>query len=167
MASFAAMAGLGAWLTWAKARRLASLLASSPAASAMTPAEAAACGHLHAPPAEILSGAATPRAWIATVVAAGSRPCSGAIILLVFALAQGMFFAGVLGVLAMAVGTALTTAALAALAVFFKQAALRLASGRGRAGLILVAAGETIVAAFICAIGAALALGFWAMAGLS
>ena len=51
------------------------------------------------------------------VFAAGVRPCSGAIIVLVFALAQGVFAAGVAAAFAMALGTALTTARLAALAV--------------------------------------------------
>lgn len=159
IASFAAMAALGAWLLLVKSRRLAALIDPQPASLSQADED---CGHMHAPPPEILAGAVSARAWIATVIAAGSRPCSGAVILLVFALAQSMFFVGVIGVVAMALGTALTTSALASLSVFFKQAALKLASGRGRLGLYAVAAGEVLVAALIFIAGSALALGFWA-----
>ena len=54
----------------------------------------------------------TQSASVATVIAAGLRPCSGAILVLVFTLSQNMFAAGVAAVLAMSAGTALTTGAL-------------------------------------------------------
>ncbi|WP_342360644.1 nickel/cobalt transporter [Terrarubrum flagellatum] len=158
IASFAAMAALGAWLLWTKSRRFA--LLAAPAGSVAIDGED--CGHMHAPPPEILDGATSWRGWLATVFAAGLRPCSGAIILLVFALSQKMFGAGLIGVVAMSLGTALTTSALATLSVFFKQAALKFASGRGRTGLYIVASGEVFVAALILIAGAALALGLWA-----
>ncbi len=159
--AFAAMAALGAWLLWTKSRRLAMLLSPSP----IYDANGQVCGHMHAPPPEILSGAASWRAWIAIVIAAGARPCSGAIILLVFALAQGLFGAGVVGVIAMGLGTALTTSALAALAVFFKQTAVRYASGGGRGALLFIAIGETLAGALILVFGAAFVLGLWANGG--
>lgn len=65
-------------------------------------------------------------AWSA-IVAVGVRPCSGAIIILVFALAQGLFIAGVAATLVMAVGTGLTVAVLATLAVSARGLAVRLA----------------------------------------
>ncbi|WP_458339251.1 HoxN/HupN/NixA family nickel/cobalt transporter, partial [Bordetella pertussis] len=49
-------------------------------------------------------------------LAVGLRPCSGALIVLVFALAQGFFLAGVVATLAMGLGTGLTVATLVALA---------------------------------------------------
>ncbi|MGT2481373.1 hypothetical protein ACU4GR_26810 [Methylobacterium oryzae CBMB20] len=55
-------------------------------------------------------------------------------LVLVFAVAQGVPWAGVTAVLAMALGTALTTTALACLAVFAKRTALR-ARRRERAGV--------------------------------
>ncbi len=78
--------------------------------------------HAHA------SKAAPPiaRAWSA-VTAVGIRPCSGAIIILVFALSQGLFLAGVAATFVMALGTGLTVASLAALAVSARGAAVRLA----------------------------------------
>jgi len=65
-------------------------------------------------------------AWSA-ILAVGIRPCTGAIIILVFALAQGLFLVGVASTFVMALGTGLTVAVLAGLAVSAKGLALRLA----------------------------------------
>ena len=62
----------------------------------------------------------------------------------------------------MALGTALTTGALAALAVFFKFAALRLAGGGSLTGVRIIAGLEVLAAAFVAVLGAALLFGFWA-----
>ena len=43
----------------------------------------------------------------------GLRPCSGAILVLVFALAQGLFWAGVVATFVMGLGTAIMVAAIA------------------------------------------------------
>ena len=76
------------------------------------------------------------------MVAAGIRPCAGAIIVLVFALSQGLFAAGIAATFAMAVGTALTTSAIAAIAVFAKALAVRAAQGRGAYGARVIAGVE-------------------------
>jgi ABC-type nickel/cobalt efflux system permease component RcnA len=87
------------------------------------------CAH-HADPATLdrhgWSGA------LAAVLSVGLRPCSGALVVLVFALAQGIFWAGVASTFLMALGTAVTVAILAGLAVGAKDVALRLAGGDGR-----------------------------------
>jgi ABC-type nickel/cobalt efflux system permease component RcnA len=95
----------------------------------------------------------------ATVVAAGLRPCSGAILILVFAMAQGIFYAGILATIAMSLGTALTTGALAALAVLAKGTALRLTSADSQRGVIVLRALETTAAVLVCALGVGLLLG--------
>ena len=87
------------------------------------------CGHLHAPDPRTLGAGFSWRAALTTVAAAGARPCSGALLILVFALAQGLFFVGVAAVVAVSLGTALTTGALACLAVFAKGLAVRFARG--------------------------------------
>ena len=71
-----------------------------------------------------------------TTLAAGARPCSGAILVLVFALAQGIFSAGIFAVLAMSLGTAITTAALASTAVFAKNTAVKYATPGSRRSLM-------------------------------
>ena len=75
---------------------------------------AAGCGHVHLPPPEAIDSIARWREAAGVVLAAGIRPCAGAIVVLVFALSQGVFAAGIAATFAMALGTALTTGALAA-----------------------------------------------------
>ena len=82
----------------------------------------------------------------AAVAAVGIRPWSGAIILLVFALAQGLFLAGVAATFVMALGTGITVAVLASLAVGARDFAARLGDiGGGRGAL--VARGIEVLAA--------------------
>ena len=115
------------------------------------------CGHVHMPDPRTLSGARFDRKAAAlTILTAGARPCSGAILVLVFAISQGVFLAGVAATLAMSLGTALTTGALATVTVFFKDFAVKLAgigTGRGAvAGLIV----EVVAAACVLAFGTVL-----------
>ncbi|MBW0005094.1 MAG: nickel/cobalt transporter [Hyphomicrobiales bacterium] len=86
------------------------------------------------------------------VLAAGSRPCSGAIIILVFALSQGILGAGIAAVFAMASGVAITVSTLAILSVFAKQAAQRFAGREGRYALA-GASLELLAAAFVALLG--------------
>ncbi len=72
-----------------------------------------------------------------------------------------MFAVGIAATFAMALGTALTTGAIAALAVFAKALALRIAGGRGAAGAVAVAAIELLAAAFVLVLGASLLFGLW------
>ncbi|CAB3688209.1 hypothetical protein LMG26685_04643 [Achromobacter mucicolens] len=92
------------------------------------------CGHAHVPAPEQVAGPLNwRRAWSA-ILAVGLRPCSGALIVLVFALSQGFFLAGVASALAMGLGTGLTVAALACLAVAAGGAATRLGGRLSSAG---------------------------------
>ena len=114
------------------------------------------CGHMHMPDPAELNGPFSWRAAAGTVIAAGARPCSGAILVLVFAMAQGLFAAGIAAALAMAIGTAVTTGALAWVAVFAKSTAMRLAAGEN-SRLGLVARGFEFAAALaVLAFGVAL-----------
>jgi ABC-type nickel/cobalt efflux system permease component RcnA len=162
-AGFAAVAGLGAALLWRKAGKALGVwaLARDPAAAP----DAAACDHVHLPPPDALARLTRRREMAGVVLAAGIRPCAGALVVLVFTLSQGLFAAGIAATLAMALGTALTTGALAALAVFFKEAALKVAGGRGAGGAVLAAGLELLAAAFILALGLALLAGLWSGAG--
>lgn len=57
------------------------------------------------------------REKLGVVLAVGLRPCSGALVVMVFALSQGVLLAGVVSVLLMGLGTAITVAVLASLAM--------------------------------------------------
>ena len=74
-------------------------------------------------------------AWSA-IVAVGVRPCTGAIIVLTFAFLNGLYVAGIFSTFAMSIGTGITVASLALLAVAAKKTALRVASLQDRAGTI-------------------------------
>ena len=130
---------------------------AGPPGGGATPIDA--CGHVHAPDAAELNGAFSWRAAAGAVIAAGARPCSGAILVLVFAMSQGLFAAGVAATFAMALGTAVTTGALAWTAVFAKSAAMRLAAGEN-SRLLLVARGFEFAAALaVLVFGVALIIG--------
>ena len=117
------------------------------------------CGHMHAPDPTQLNGPFSWRDATGAVIAAGARPCSGAILVLVFAMAQGLFAAGVAATFAIAIGTAATTGALAWVAVFAKSTAMRLAAGEN-SRLALVAKGFEFAAALaVLAFGLALIFG--------
>jgi nickel/cobalt exporter len=189
LASYGGIVALGLALVWRKGRALLAAPRPAPEASSLVLAGVGAgfapalpatsrfsvddgstahvhgpdCGHVHMPDPSALSAARFD--WKAagiTVLTAGARPCSGAILVLVFSLAQGIFLAGVAATFAMSLGTALTTGALATAAVFAKDVAVRLsgiASGRavvvGR--LVELVAGACVLAFGIGLLGAALA----------
>ena len=70
-------------------------------------------------------------ARFALAFAVGIRPCTGAILVLVFAIGQGLWWAGVFSTFAMALGTAITVSALATMAVGSRELAKRLAGSGG------------------------------------
>ena len=153
--SFALVAALGAAVTWRKAGRLASLAAGAPAPEACAPG----CGHSSLADANAVERLATWRERAGVVLAAGSRPCFGAVTILTLSASQGIFGAGIAATLAMALGTALTTGALASLAVFAKGLALRLAGGRATGGALAVGGLELTAAAFVLVLGVAMLSG--------
>jgi len=123
---------------------------------------ASAWGHAHAPEPDELAG---PGGWwrgLSAIVAVGARPCSGAIIVLVFALAQGLFWAGVVATFVMGVGTAITVAAIATIAVGAKAWAARFAETRSGYGMLAMRGIEVGAAVVIIAFGSLLLAGFMA-----
>ncbi len=116
------------------------------------------CGH-HVPLDIVQAEGFRWRDTLPVILAAGSRPCSGAILILVFALSQGLLAAGLAAVFAMAAGVAITVSALAILSVFAKRAAQRFAGGEGRFRLA-GAAIELMAAAFVAILGFGLMSGF-------
>ena len=93
-------------------------------------ADGSCCSHAHMPDPSQLQGPWSWRQAFAIAFAVGIRPCTGAILVLVFAIGQGLLWAGVFATFAMAVGTAITVSLLAALAVGSRELAMRLGGGR-------------------------------------
>ncbi len=120
------------------------------------------CGHSHGPVPSELAGAGGWRRGFGAIFAVGLRPCSGAILVLVFALAQGMFWAGIAATFVMGLGTAITVATIAVIAVSAKDLARRL-SGASEGGGVLVMRGlEFGAAGLVLLFGVGLLFGYLA-----
>ncbi len=167
-ASYALVALVGLWLLWSAVRGGHSHAQAHGTGhdgahdTAHSDAASASCGHapLPGPQAADRSGAGNSLAKAAgLVLAVGIRPCSGAVLVLLFALAHGVFFAGVAATFAMSLGTAVTVAVLALLTLYSKRLALAAVGANSRwveatyRGFGLLGAGLLIL------LGAAL---FWA-----
>jgi nickel/cobalt exporter len=110
------------------------------------------CGHAHMPDPKSLSGDLTlKQAWSA-VVAVGLRPCSGAVIVLSFALLHNLYLGGILSVFAMSIGTAITVSILATLAVTAKNTAVRFANS-DRAAMRIGSTIEVLGAILVIVLG--------------
>jgi ABC-type nickel/cobalt efflux system permease component RcnA len=109
----------------------------------------ACCGHAHMPDPKALEGDLSWSKALAIAFSVGIRPCTGAILVLVFALSQGLVWAGVFATFAMALGTAITVSVLAALAVGSRELAVKLGGGDSKwaTGVATAAglAGSTLV----------------------
>jgi ABC-type nickel/cobalt efflux system permease component RcnA len=79
---------------------------------------------------------------------------------LVFALAQGMFWTGVAATLLMGLGTAITVATIATVAVSAKGLAARIVGHRDGGGVLLMRGLEFAAAALLLLFGAGLLLGY-------
>jgi nickel/cobalt exporter len=106
---------------------------------------------------------AGPGGWqrgLGAVFTIGIRPCSGAILVLVFALAQGLFWAGIAATFVMGLGTAITVATIAIIAVSAKGLARRIAAGREGRGALLMRGLEFGAAGLVLLFGVGLLLGY-------
>jgi ABC-type nickel/cobalt efflux system permease component RcnA len=118
------------------------------------------CGHAHGPDPIELDGPGGWRRGLTAIFTVGIRPCSGAILVLVFALAQGLFWAGIAATFVMGLGTAITVATIAVLAVSAKDLARRL-SGASESGVGLIMRGiEFGAAGLVLLFGLGLLLGY-------
>jgi nickel/cobalt exporter len=122
--------------------------------------EAHAWGHAHSPEPQDLTGKHWFRRGLAAIIAVGLRPCSGAIIVLVFALAQGLFWIGVASTFVMGIGTAITVTAIATIAVAARRFAGRIANAKPGAGMLILRGVETGAAVLIILFGVALLTGY-------
>ncbi len=118
------------------------------------------CGHSHGPEPAELAGPGGWRRGLGAVLTVGIRPCSGAILVLVFALAQGLFWAGVAATFMMGLGTFITVAAIASIAVSAKGLAKRLSAGQAGGGALVMRGIEFGAAGLVLLFGIGLLLGY-------
>jgi len=127
--SYALVGVLGGLLCWRAIKKLRALL-RKPTFKAFTAHHVhdahCGCGHQHLPTQEQLQGTDDWRARLMIILSMGMRPCSGAIIVLLFSKVIGVFSWGVVSALAMAAGTSLTITSLALLVHSFRQLAVKL-----------------------------------------
>lgn len=181
MGSYALIAAIGARLLWVKGRALLAAVgerfsrAAAPVGAAVTGAATTHdydyhhqdgacenCGHAHGPEPKDLAGTGGWSRGLAAIVAVGLRPCSGAILVLVFSLAQGLFWAGVASTFAMGLGTAITVSVIATFALLAKGLAVRFASTRSGFGTMALGALEVFGALLVLGFGLALFAGYLA-----
>jgi nickel/cobalt transporter (NicO) family protein len=118
------------------------------------------CGHSHGPEPSELAGPGGWRRGFGAIFAVGIRPCSGAILVLVFALAQGLFWAGIAATFVMGLGTAITVAAIAVIAVSAKDLARRLSAGTEGGGTLVMRGVEFGAAGLVLLFGVGLLFGY-------
>lgn len=93
------------------------------------------CGHAHLPTPQQMSGNLSVKTQLLVVVSMGLRPCSGAIMMLLFAKVIGVYGWGVISAAVMALGTALTISAIGLLVQQARTVAQRLAQPGVTAGM--------------------------------
>lgn len=112
------------------------------------------CGHVHMPEPSALGGERFDwKGAGSAILAIGMRPCSGALIVLSFALLNGLVWGGIASVFAMAIGTAITVSVLAIIAVSAKGLAVRLAGRDSGRGIVIGHAIEIIGALVVLLMG--------------
>jgi nickel/cobalt transporter (NicO) family protein len=182
IASYALIAAFGAGLVWTKGGGFMRALRTQPA-----PAMAVAhhhhddhghhhhhhhdhddhvhdehCDHSHGPTPDQLAGPGGWQRGLGAIFAVGLRPCSGAILVLVFALAQGLFWAGIAATFVMGLGTAITVATIAIVAVSARGLAQRLSAGRDGGGTLIMRGIEFGAAGLVLLFGLGLLFGYLA-----
>jgi ABC-type nickel/cobalt efflux system permease component RcnA len=181
IASYALIAAFGARLVWAKGGAfIRALQASGPVPAIAVVAHHhhdhghhrhghdhdhahdGHCGHSHGPEPGELAGPGGWRRGLAAIFAVGLRPCSGAILVLVFALAQGLFWAGIAATFLMGLGTAITVAAIAVVAVSARSVAQRLSGAREGGGALIMRGIEFGAAGLVLLFGLGLLFGYLA-----
>lgn len=127
--SYALVGVLGGLLCWRALKKLRALL-QKPVFKTFTPHhlhdEHCGCGHQHLPTHAQLQQGDDWRTRLMVILSMGMRPCSGAIMVLLFSKVIGVFGWGVMSALAMAAGTSLTISSLALLVHSFRQLAIKL-----------------------------------------
>lgn len=88
------------------------------------------CGHQHLPTDQQLQAGSDWRTQATIVLAMGLRPCSGAIMVLLFSKVIGVYVWGVLSALMMALGTSITVSLIGLLVFYSRAVAVKLSAKR-------------------------------------
>ncbi|GIT92032.1 nickel/cobalt efflux system [Jannaschia pagri] len=152
-ASYAAIAAIGGVFAYRGAKGL--WRVTQP-----VPQTTCGCGHAHGPSAEEVARLTGWRDAVPLVLSVAIRPCTGAIFLLVIAWQLDLALAGIVGVAAMGLGTAILTSGVAVSSVAARGLALLSSGGTGQLSLVApalqIAAGVVIAVISLSLLRAAL-----------
>ena len=129
--STAMIALVGLWLAWRGARMLRAEAARHHHDHHHHHHDGCGCGHAHGPTPAQVARTRTLRDGLLVVAGIAARPCTGALFLLILTWRMGIFGIGMLGTLAMGLGTALVTVAVAGLAVWARRGSVALFPATG------------------------------------
>lgn len=115
------------------------------------------CGHAHGPTISQVAEVSSLRDAAVLVAGIAMRPCSGALFLLILTWKMGIAAAGIAGVFAMGLGTALVTNCVALMAVWAREGALASLPGAGLARAVPVF--ELATGALVALVSAQLLIG--------
>jgi nickel/cobalt transporter (NicO) family protein len=157
--SYGAILVLGLWLVWRGARKM---MQHSRAVMVQGHDHSDAhghapdhvhdehCGHAHGPSLDDAEKVTGFRDAIGLIAGIAMRPCTGALFLLILTWQMDIFAAGVAGVMAMGIGTASVTVAVAVMAVWAREGALAsLPGARIAAALPVMELGAGLVVAAV------------------
>lgn len=157
-ASYLLLAGMGAFLAYRAARGFVAELRQDRDHDHHHHAHDCGCGCAHAPSAPEIAKATDFRTSAGLVLSIGLRPCSGAVLVLIFAYAAKIAWAGMLAVAAMSTGTALAVALLALIAVKARDWAGNLAAGHRHGASVAAALVGFCGGALVALLGVSLML---------
>lgn len=132
--SYLLVMALGLWVGWRALRALRAALKPVPKMQIHTIRphhqhdENCGCGHAHLPSAAQMEQAVSGKTQALVVFSMGLRPCSGAIMMLLFAKVIDVYLWGVASAMAMAIGTAVTVSAMGLLVQRSRKLAEKLGS---------------------------------------
>ncbi len=128
-ASYLMIGGIGIYISWRSLR----MLFASARDGARRPRDTdhhAGCSHSHAPTLEDVARIASWRDSVFLVAGVAIRPCSGALLVLLLCWRIGNNMAGILGALAMGLGTAIITIVAALVSLSMREGALSIGSSK-------------------------------------
>lgn len=140
--SFMLVMLLGVLLCWRAIRRCYHTLKNLPATPGLSiqrirplndphvHSDQCGCGHQHLPTNQQLQAGSDWRTQATIVLAMGLRPCSGAIMVLLFSKVIGVYFWGVMSALVMALGTSITVSLIGLLVFYSRAMAVKLSAKR-------------------------------------
>lgn len=91
-----------------------------------------ACGHRHFAGAAQINAASSIKEYLAIILSIGIRPCTGAIMVLLFANMIDVYWLGIISAFVMALGTALTTSLIAIMTITGRQLVRRYLNTRSK-----------------------------------